>query len=87
MMPYVKQEVKDYLDPKLADIKEVLPYLGDGELNYIMTECAKAWIGRGYNYSKLNAAHGTFHSAGAEFYRRVVAPYEDEKIKENGDVY
>jgi len=25
--------------------------------------------------------------AGLEFYRRVLAPYEDEKIKQNGDVY
>lgn len=86
-MPYVKQEVQDYLDPKLEAITEVLPHLDEGALNYIITRCVLAWLGRGYNYARLNTAHGTFFSAAAEFYRRVVVPYENAKRDENGEVY
>ena len=30
---------------------------------------------------------GAIHACQTEFYRRLIAPYEDQKIKENGDVY
>jgi len=86
-MPYVKQEVRDYLDPKLEAITEVAPHLGEGELNYIITSIVVAWTGKAYDYSKLNRAHGTFFSAAAEFYRRLVVPYERQKQAEYGDVY
>jgi hypothetical protein len=37
---------------------------------------------RGYESLKW-----VFDDVKTEFYRRVVSPYEDEKIKQNGDVY
>jgi len=30
---------------------------------------------------------GALEGAKLEFYRRVVVPYEEKKMKENGDVY
>ena len=36
---------------------------------------------------ELNAAIGVLECAKLELYRRVVAMYEDGKIKENGDVF
>jgi len=30
---------------------------------------------------------GALEACKLEFYRRAVVPYEDKKIKENGDVY
>ena len=41
----------------------------------------------GNSYATINDIIGALEGAKMEFYRRVVAPYEDEKIKENGDVY
>jgi len=38
-------------------------------------------------YFHYNRAMGVLASAMQEFYRRRVAPYEDVKIAENGDVY
>ena len=59
-----------------------------GELNYAMTmlaiEYAKRW---GISYTTFNEVMGVFASAQAEFYRRVVVPYENIKREENGDVY
>ena len=40
----------------------------------------------GWRYKWLNRAYGTFLSAGAEFYRRLVGPYEDKCIEKNGDI-
>jgi hypothetical protein len=37
-------------------------------------------------YERLNRAMGVLACVQAEFYRRVAAPYEDQKIAENGDV-
>ena len=40
----------------------------------------------GWRYKWLNRAYGTFLSAAAEFYRRLVVPYEDKCIDKNGDI-
>lgn len=59
-----------------------------GDLNYMVSLMAKAYIDvKGLRYEHLNAVVGALDSAKAEFQRRVVAPYEDRKIAENGDVY
>jgi len=44
-------------------------------------------IVHGKGYRTMNEVLGAFDAASKEFYRRVVAPYEDEKIEQNGDVY
>lgn len=38
-------------------------------------------------YQDHNDVMGALEGAKQEYYRRIVAPYENEKIKENGDVY
>ncbi|HOK39385.1 MAG TPA: hypothetical protein PLC87_12045 [Bacteroidales bacterium] len=37
-------------------------------------------------FTTMSQIIGVLESVKQEFYRRVVAPYEEEKIKENGDV-
>jgi hypothetical protein len=59
-----------------------------GELNYIITRLLRLYVEhRGESYQTFNDIMGALEGAKAEFYRRVVAPYEDVKIQENGDVY
>ncbi|MCI0558113.1 MAG: hypothetical protein MN733_06430, partial [Nitrososphaera sp.] len=63
-------------------------YINDeGQLNYVITrlaqELAKA---KGSNYAAFNAVIGVLECAKLELYRRIVAPYEDRKIQENGDL-
>ena len=41
----------------------------------------------GKNYTNINEVIGVLECAKLELYRRVAAPYEDEKIEQNGDVY
>jgi len=61
--------------------------LSSGQLNFIITGIVCEWAGTNPNYDRMLRAHGTFGAAGTEYYRRAVAPYEDQKIRENGDVY
>ncbi len=58
-----------------------------GELNYCLTRLCIEYAGSHPNYERLNAIIGALEACKLEFYRRMVAPYEDGKIRENGDVY
>jgi hypothetical protein len=70
---------------ELIDILKSLPLNEvDGELNYVVTKIIKEVYP--LRYFHLNRALGVLESIKQEFYRRVVAPYEDVKIKESGDV-
>ncbi|MBU2542645.1 hypothetical protein KJ785_03735, partial [Patescibacteria group bacterium] len=57
-----------------------------GELNYSITKLLLALKGAG-KYKDYNELVGALESAKLEFYRREIAPYEDIKVEENGDVY
>lgn len=80
-MPYLKKEDREYLNKVKAG--------SPGELNYIMTEMALTLLFRfgEPNYAEYNAVIGALECCKLEMYRRMVAPYEDKKKKENGDVY
>lgn len=79
-MPYIKPEDR-------TDNAELHP-INAGELNYAITKLCLGYLGRmSPNYAVYNSIVGVLESAKLEFYRRAVATYEDEKIKENGDVY
>jgi hypothetical protein len=41
----------------------------------------------GLSYATINDVMGALTGALQEFYRRAAAPYEDEAIDRNGDVY
>jgi hypothetical protein len=81
-MPYIKQERRDAI---LAGGKPQ----DAGELNFAISVLVDNYLKAkgGIRYSHLNEVIGAMDCAKLELYRRVAAPYEDEKIEENGDVY
>ncbi len=61
-----------------------------GEMNFVLTMMCNAYMEadpKSPNYTKLNEIVGMLECVKLEFYRRIVADYENEKIEENGDVY
>ena len=80
-MPYIERGKQVDIDYRLKRPEN------SGELNYAITQMCIQYIrDRGLRYQYLNDVIGALDGASKEFYRRVVAPYEDTKIKENGDV-
>lgn len=76
-----------YIDPKYRKIAETQA-MSSGELNYAITKLIASYLERnGLNYSKINDVLGALTGAQLEFYRRIVVPYENAKMAENGDVY
>ena len=88
-MPYILPADRQKLKPASDAIAAVVDAdTSAGDLNYLISLMAKAYIdAKGLRYEHLNAVVGALDSCKAEFQRRVVAPYEDTKIGENGDVY
>ena len=81
-MPYIREERRVAL--------EDWPYAADnvGELNYMISTIVWDYLcAKGINYDNLNGVVGVLECAKQELYRRIVVPYEDHKMKENGDVY
>ena len=81
-MPYITESAREQIALQVGRMPNTA-----GELNYCFTYLALAYIDhRGLSYEILNDAVGALECAKQELLRRVVAPYEDRKIKENGDI-
>lgn len=86
-MPYIKERDRELLDPLHPDWKGGRIDT-PGELNYLFSALASNYIEtKGLSYQTINDIVGALEGAKCEFYRRIAIPYENIKIKENGDVY
>jgi len=83
-MPYINKVSREYLDSYIVDISKGISSTGD--FTYCIFKLMKILCEKEKNFAKLSSLIGGLECAKTEFYRRIVAPYEDEKIKENGDV-
>lgn len=87
-MPYITPNDRPAIDEKINDL---IAYLRsrpvehqDGDLNYAVSRIVhEVYPARYFHY---NRALGVLTAIQLELYRRKIAPYEDEKIAENGDV-
>ena len=88
-MPYVKPEVRSVFSEALDELRDDIRHgCSAGDLNYLFTEIALAYLqSYGTRYARINDVLGALEGAKLEFYRRLAAPYEDSKIRSNGDVY
>lgn len=85
-MPYIKQDDRERLKP-LVDCMEVTEIRTPGELNYLLTLLTHRFLNqKPESYQGYNDCIGALEGAKLELYRRHIASYEDDKIKENGDV-
>lgn len=80
-MPYINSEQKE----SVAQVGAQTP----GQLNYAITKLLIRYWNREFNqtYTAINDILGALEGAKLEFQRRIVTPYEETKIKENGDLY
>jgi hypothetical protein len=83
-MPYITDDKREEL---ISDTASRNPETA-GELNYVITTIVDQYLlDHGVSYSTLNEAVGVLECAKQELYRRIVAPYEEQKRFDNGEVY
>ena len=79
-MPYIEQECRrELFDGRAPETP--------GELNFAVTRLLTIYLGDRPSYTMYNEVIGVLECAKLELYRRMIAPYEAEKCKANGDVY
>lgn len=80
-MPYILFEDR-------LRLQRTLYPLNAGEINYLISDMINGMLSNtGLSYARANEIIGALECCKLELYRRVIAPYEDKKIIENGDVY
>jgi hypothetical protein len=82
-MPYIKQERRPSCD-KVVEAMVNENIVADGDLNYILYKFCKENVKPSYNNYKNFC--GELRQCVTEIERRILAIYENEKVKENGDV-
>jgi len=84
-MPYIPGKDRIQYDRIINKI----PFpLTEGELNYIITRLISNYVkSSGLSYSSINEVLGVLTATKEEFYRRIAAPYEHDKMLLNGEVY
>ena len=82
-MPYIKPVKRPEFDPIVALMK-ALRVKADGDLNYILFKFCKYHYPHSYN--SLKNYCGELRQCATEIEREILAPYEEEKKKENGEI-
>jgi len=87
-MPYIKQHLRNQYDPYINDIAYALERneWNVGDVTYVIYMIIVNWFLSNKRYSTIASIRGMLDGCRSEFDRQFAFPYEDEKIKENGDV-
>lgn len=94
-MPYIPKKRRAEYDEEIESLALKLNSLQNndklsGELNYVLFRLASLLCqdedGLHLGYARMAVVSSALSEAQAEFRRRVMAPYEDEKISSTGDV-
>lgn len=90
-MPYIKNEDRLKFEKQIDDLVDTLmvgPHMTAkvGDVNFVISTIIWKLFTYDTSYTNGNNLMGVLECVKQEFYRRQLAPYEDEKIKENGDI-
>ena len=79
-MPYITQKRRKALHGRAKPDNP-------GDLNYLITDLIGKYCEKwGLSYIIINDVIGALECAKMEFYRRMVGPYEEGRIMDNGDI-
>jgi len=97
-MPYIKQKDREYLETSVLELADLIRKIGlTGVKNSHVTYCIYLLIKILYGdeelikenllgWEEISDGVKVLETACDEFKRKVLHPYEDLKIKENGDI-
>ena len=82
-MPYIEPKRRQELN-YVVDYLESVRVDSNGDLNYILYTYCKRHVRPGY--ARLRNYCAELRACATEIERRILAPYEDQKIIDNGDI-
>ncbi len=88
-MPYISRKDRTQYQEVLNTLADLIPkdrMLRPGHMNYIVSLLLEKVYGTELRYADHNEVMGVLNCIALEFYRRKTSPYEDLKIKEEGDL-
>lgn len=88
-MPYIKLKDRRRFNKKIDGLVAELTTnqeLVVGEVNYVISLLIWKLFQKKPSYTLGNNLVGVLECVKTEFYRRLIGPLEDEKIKQNGDI-
>lgn len=92
-MPYIKAEDRPIFEADLERLAATIDVaainggnIDHGKLNYVLSSLIDRLHYKA-SYENLSKVKAALNDAAAEFQRRRIDPYEDGKIRANGDVY
>ena len=91
-MPYIKPEQRSMLTGPIESLISAMKLTADtnedldGVANYVITKLLLG-IFKQRRYATMARARGCIACVADELYRKYIAPYEDKKADENGEVY
>ena len=85
-MPYIKMSDRERLENLVKEMS-LTEIRTAGGLNYLTTRLIHAFLDqKGESYQTYNDILGALEGVKFELQRRYLAPYENNKITENGDL-
>lgn len=91
-MPYIPQINRTKYNVSADLLSELVAHecfgkIAVGDINYIVTRILHGvLLSQGTSYANINALIGVLECAKLELYRKIAAPYEEEKEEQNGSV-
>jgi hypothetical protein len=89
-MPYIPRKDRPQYQEAVQAIAKLIPQdrnLRPGHMNYVLSLLIEKVYGREMRYADHNEVMGLLTCVAEEFYRRKSAPYEDKKVKDEGDLH
>lgn len=88
-MPYIEQQDRDFIKmgAQVNSLSDAAYVAFRAAVKLLRLPCTDDPLAQHPTYHTRISIYGMLCGVAAEFYRRHVAPYEDKKIEENGDVY
>lgn len=88
-MPYIARKDRAQYQRAIDELARLVPkdrMARPGHMNYVIRLLINRVYGNAMRYADHNEVVGLLNCVQQEFYRRLTAPYEDEKIEQEGDL-
>lgn len=86
-MPYIESDRRKFLTSKTyQELLDISDQMTAGDLNFMISTLLWYRFAKAQSYQTGNEIIGILECVKLEYMRRILAPYEDQKIKDNGDI-